>query len=94
LDFAPTIVHLLGLPVPPGWWGDSIFSPDQNSPSISKFGRNLTVIPPGGGPRQLVPLDHPKNPAEKDLVTIFNTVYTDAPPLGAVSSGASRTNSP
>jgi phosphoglycerol transferase MdoB-like AlkP superfamily enzyme len=94
LDFAPTIVHLLGLPVPSGWWGESIFAPNQDSPSVSKFGRNLTVIPPGGGPGQIVSLDHPKNQAEKDLVTIFNSVYTDAPPFGAVSPGASQTKSP
>jgi len=94
LDFAPTIAHLLGLPVLPGWWGESIFAPDQNAPTISKFGRNLTFIPLGGGQRQLVSIDHPKNANEKDLVTIFNTVYTDAPPFGAVSPGASQTQSP
>jgi len=94
LDFAPTIIHLLGLPVPEGWWGESVFAPDQNSPAISKFGRNLTIIPLGGGSRQIVSLDHPKNAAEKDLVAIFNSVYTDAPPFGAVSTGASQTNSP
>jgi len=94
LDFAPTIVHLLGLPPSPGWWGESIFDPVLNSPSVSKFGRNLTVIPVGGGPSQLVSLDHPKNQAEQDLVTIFNTVFTGAPPFGAVSPGASQTNSP
>ena len=94
LDFAPTVAHLLGLPVPPGWWGESIFAPDQNSPSVSKFGRDLTVIPLGGGPRQRVSLDHPKNQAEQDLVTIFNTVYTNSLPFGAVSPGASQTQSP
>ena len=94
LDFAPTIAHLLGLPVPPGWWGESIFAPDQNSPSISKFGRNLTIIPLGGGPQQIVSLDHPKNAAEKELVTIFFNIYTDTPPFGVVSAGASQTNSP
>jgi phosphoglycerol transferase MdoB-like AlkP superfamily enzyme len=94
LDFAPTIVHLLGLPVPEGWWGESIFDPVLNSPDISKFGRNLTVIPLGGGPRQIVSLDHPQNASERDLVTIFNSIYTDTPPFGAVSSGASQTSPP
>ena len=94
LDFAPTIVHLLGLPVPPGWWGESIFAPDQNAPAISKVGRNLNIIPLGGGPRQRIAMDYPKNAAEKDLVTLFNTVYTAAPPIDAVSAGASQTNAP
>jgi hypothetical protein len=94
LDFAPTIVHLLGLPVPAGWWGESIFAPAQNAPSVSKFGRNLTIIPLGGGPRQMVSLDHPKNAAEEDLVTLFSSVYTDVPPMNAVSTDAPQTNSP
>jgi hypothetical protein len=94
LDFAPTIVHLLGLPVPAGWWGESIFDPVLNSPAISKVGRDLIITPLGGGPRQMVSLDYPKNAAEKDLVTLFNSVYTDAPPFEAVSAGAAQTNSP
>jgi hypothetical protein len=94
LDFAPTVVHLLGLPVPEGWWGESIFAPVQNAPAVSKFGRNLTIIPLGGGPRQIVSLDHPKNAAEKELATVFFNVYTDTPPFGAIPAGVSQTNSP
>ena len=94
LDFAPSIAHLLGLTPYPGWWGESIFDPVLNAPAISKFGRELTIIPLDGGPRQRVSMDHPKNQAEKDLVTIFNTVYTNSLPFGAVSPGASQTNSP
>jgi hypothetical protein len=90
LDFAPTLAHLLGLPVPEGWWGESIFAPAQNAPTVSKFGRNLTIIPLGGGPRQMVSLDHPKNAAEKDLVTLFNSVYTNAPPLETSSTRAAH----
>lgn len=94
LDFAPSIVHLLGLPVPAGWWGESIFAPGRSSPAISKFGRNLTLIPPGGGPRRIVSMDHPKNAAEKDLVTLFSSIYTDAPPFGVVSSDPSQPQLP
>jgi hypothetical protein len=94
LDFAPTIVHLMGLPVPPGWWGESIFAPDQNSPTVSKFGRNLNITPLGGGPQITVSLDHPENANEKALVTIFNSVYTDAPPAGAFSAGKSPAQTP
>lgn len=81
LDFAPTLVHLLGLPVPAGWWGDSVFAPRQDAPAISKLGRNLTVTPPDGGPPQVISLDHPQAGAEKELVTLFNSVYTNAPPV-------------
>jgi hypothetical protein len=94
LDFAPTIAHLLGLPVPEGWWGESIFAPAQNAPTVSKFGRNLTIIPPGDGPRQIVSLDHPKNAAEKDLVTLFNSVYTNAPPVAPLTTRAAQNVAP
>ncbi len=94
LDFAPTIVHLLGLPVPEGWWGESIFAPAQNAPAVSKFGRDLTIIPLGDGPRQIVSMDHPKNAAEKDLVTLFNSVYTDAPPVETASTRAAHNPPP
>jgi Sulfatase len=94
LDFAPSIVHLLGLPVPPGWWGESIFSPDQNSPTVSKFGRNLNVIPLGGGPRKIVSLDRPQDATEQALVTIFDSIYTDAPPAGTFSAGRPPTQAP
>ena len=90
LDFAPTIVHLLGWPVPDGWWGESIFSPAQNAPSVSKFGRNLNVKFLDGS-QQTVSIDHPKDAMEKGLVTLFSNVYTNAPPPGATSS---QTNSP
>jgi hypothetical protein len=90
LDFAPTIVHLLGLPVPAGWWGESIFAPVQNAPTLSKFGRNLTVIPLGGGPRLRISMDYPNNAAERDLVTLFNSIYTDAPPSETASTRAAH----
>jgi Sulfatase len=94
LDFAPTIVHLMGLPVPEGWWGESIFAPAQNAPSVSKVGRHLAIIPLGGGPRQIVSLDHPQNTAEEELITLFNNIYTDAPPAEAAAAGAARNLTP
>ena len=90
LDFAPTIVHLLGWPVPDGWWGESMFSPSQNAPSVSKFGRNLNVKFLDGS-QQTVSMDNPKNADEKDLVTLFSSVYTDSPPATATGS---QTNQP
>jgi phosphoglycerol transferase MdoB-like AlkP superfamily enzyme len=94
LDFAPTIMHLLGQPIPVGWWGESIFAPNQNAPSVSKFGRDLTVTFDDGSV-QTISIDRPKNQAEKDLVTLFDSVYTDAPPASEdVLAGASQTKSP
>jgi hypothetical protein len=95
LDFAPTIAHLLGLPVEDGWWGESIFAPDQNAASIRRRDRNIIVTPLAGGPQQTVSMDRPQNAVEKNLVTLFTSVYTNSPPAGIAGVDAgSQTNSP
>jgi hypothetical protein len=92
LDFAPTVFHLLGLPIPEGWWGESAYAPIQKAPAVAKDGGRLIVYPQDGGPQQIVSINHPQNAAEKDLVTMFNSVYTNAPASEAVSAGASQTH--
>ena len=95
LDFAPTIAHLLGLPVEDGWWGESIFVPGQKAPSITKLDGNIIVTLRDGGPQQTISMDHPQNALEKGLVTLFSSVYTNSPPPGAASIDAgSQTGSP
>jgi hypothetical protein len=94
LDFAPSIVHLLGWPVPEGWWGESMFDSTFDAPSISKIGRNL-IVSPLDGPQQVISLDHPNGAAEKGLVKLFLSVYTNSPPAGAADgAGGSQVNSP
>src|SRR5208283_4906031 len=94
LDFAPSVVHLLGWPVPEGWWGESVFDSAFSAPSISNIGRKLIVTPLDGS-QQSVSLDHPNGAAEKGLVKLFLSVYTNSPPAGAAAVGAgSRVNSP
>jgi hypothetical protein len=94
LDFAPTIAHLLGWPIPDGWWGQSLFAPYQDAPFVSKLGRSLTVHPLSG-PSQTVSLDHPKDAAEADLVKLFLSVYTNSPtPETTLGGAGSQTNSP
>ena len=90
LDFAPSIVHLLGWPVPEGWWGESLFDSTFAAPPISKVGRNLMVTPQDG-PQRVVSLDHPNGAAEQSLVKLFLSVYTNVPPP---ATSASQTNSP
>jgi hypothetical protein len=93
-DFAPSIVHLLGWPVPDGWWGESMFDSAFMAPSISKIGRNL-IVTPVKGPQRVVSLDHPNGDAEKGLVKLFFSVYTNSPSAGTVEgTGGSRDNSP
>ena len=78
LDFAPTMAHLLGLPVPEGWWGESIFAPNQDAPRVAKLGRNLVIETENQ--QQTISLDHPHGADEKGLVDLFNRSYTDLPP--------------
>ena len=82
LDFAPSIVHLLGWPVPDGWWGESVFDSAFSAPAISKVGRNL-IVTPLDGPEQVVSLDYPKGEAAKGLVKLFMSVYTNSPPVNS-----------
>lgn len=77
LDFAPSIAHLLGWPIPDGWWGESLFAPRQKAPVISKLGGTLTIYP-SSGPSQTVSLDHPNGKAEAGLARLFFSVYTNA----------------
>lgn len=85
LDFAPTVAHLLGLPIEDGWWGESIFASQHNAPSVSEYRRNIIVTPPDGEPQQTVSLDHPGNAMEKGLVELISSVYTNSPATEAVA---------
>jgi hypothetical protein len=94
LDFAPSVVHLLGWPIPDGWWGESMFQSTFKAPAISQFGRNLMVTPLDAPPRA-VSLDHPNGAAEEGLVKLFLSVYANSPPAGTAAAGAgSQANSP
>jgi phosphoglycerol transferase MdoB-like AlkP superfamily enzyme len=75
LDFAPTMAQLLGLPVPAGWWGESVFVPERSSTYVTRSSQNLIVE--SNGQQQLISYDHPQNPAERGLVDIFKTLYID-----------------
>ena len=73
LDFAPTIAHLLGLPVPPGWWGESVFAPDRQAPYVARLGPDIVVD--YGGERKFISYDFPKSKDERGLVDLFKKVY-------------------
>jgi hypothetical protein len=75
LDFAPTMAQLLGLPVPAGWWGESVFAPERSSIYVTRLNQNLIVET--NGQQQFISYDHPQNPAERGLVDIFKALYID-----------------
>jgi len=94
LDFAPTMMHLLGLPIPEGWWGESVFAPYQNAPRIARFDRNL-VVEPLTGPRQIISIDHPEGSDQKGLVNLFNSLYIgSSQPTSVVASAVYPISSP
>jgi hypothetical protein len=82
LDFAPTLVHLLGWPVPDGWWGESVFLPAPVSPVVT-ISENKVDLKFRDGSAQTVSLDHPGNAMENGLATLVKSIYTNAVPLAA-----------
>lgn len=77
LDFAPTMAHLLDLPVPAGWWGDSLFTTNEVSPYIVRFNDKLSIGVEPGIITSTLSFDHPADESESNLLALFNTVYAD-----------------
>jgi phosphoglycerol transferase MdoB-like AlkP superfamily enzyme len=77
LDFAPTIAQLLNLPVPPGWWGDSLFMTNEISPYVVLINDKLSVSFGHGSASSVISLTHPANALENDLLDLFQSEYLD-----------------
>lgn len=72
LDLGPTLLHLLGLPVPAGAWGESLFVRSQ-CPCVQVFREHLSLRWPDG--RVLVEdLDDPGDP---DLARLYGVILVD-----------------
>jgi phosphoglycerol transferase MdoB-like AlkP superfamily enzyme len=82
LDFAPTMAHLLNLPVQPGWWGDSLYTTNLTSPYIVRFNDKLSIGVEPGIISSTLAFDHPTDESESNLLALFNTVYVDPSPMG------------
>jgi len=76
LDVAPTLFHLLGLPIPAGWWGQSLFLEDRDNPAIGLHKDMVTLS--AGGKRRLFNLKR-DDEATREFEAIFSTVYVDQP---------------
>lgn len=77
LDFAPTMMHLLGFPISEGWWGESIFATNQEAPRVAVANRNIVVET--SNDKQTVSLDSPHGAKEEELVSLFKSIYTNSP---------------
>ena len=72
VDIAPTLFHLLSLPIPQGWWGQSLFFQEKNNPLIGVFRDSLYLA---GQVDMRVPVDRPNGADEQALINLFNSVY-------------------
>jgi hypothetical protein len=75
IDLAPSLMHLLGGAMLPGWWGSSVFDPDKHNPAVGMLQRSL-VVRETASDRQLIYLDHPSED-EGGLVELVDTLYVD-----------------
>lgn len=81
LDFAPTMAHLLNLPVPAGWWGDSLFTTNEVSPYIVPFNDKLSIGIEPGVISSTLSFDHPHGQLESNLLDLYQSEYVDAPQI-------------
>ena len=79
LDFAPTIMHLLGQPIPPGWWGDSVFATNRSAPDVTRFNDQLTIE--SGGTAKSISISEPNSESASNLVVLFRSLYVEPRPL-------------
>jgi hypothetical protein len=77
LDFAPTMAHLLNLIVPPGWWGDSLFTTNEISPYIVRFNDKLSIGIEPVVISSTLSFDHPANSLESNLLEMFQSQYVE-----------------
>jgi hypothetical protein len=79
LDFAPTLAHLLGLPIPQGWWGESLFETNRTAPYVTRFNDKLSVTMDAGATTTSISISHPADSSESNLITLFQSLYVDPP---------------
>ena len=75
LDLAPTLLHLMDIPVPSGYWGDSLFHQGKRNPAVG-FHRDIVTID-SGKKKAYVNLKRRKTPADESFYKLFSTVVED-----------------
>jgi phosphoglycerol transferase MdoB-like AlkP superfamily enzyme len=73
IDIAPTIAHLMGLEIPAGWWGESLFAKTKRNPAIGYVNGMMRVTMPDGD-RRLFNLKKPGTVPD-DINELFHTVF-------------------
>lgn len=72
VDIFPTLFHLLGLSIPAGWWGQSLFSQDKEDAFIG-FHKDMVQFETDER-SLLVDVKDPKNRIEREFKQLFSTV--------------------
>jgi phosphoglycerol transferase MdoB-like AlkP superfamily enzyme len=75
IDVAPTIAHLMGLPIPRGWWGESLFATEKKNPAIGFSNGMMQLRMPDGGSR-LYNLKK-RDTVPDDIAELFTTVFVE-----------------
>jgi phosphoglycerol transferase MdoB-like AlkP superfamily enzyme len=75
IDVAPTIAHLMGLPIPEGWWGESLFAAKKDNPAIG-FSNGMMLVTMPGGERRIYNLKK-RSSVPDELYQLFTTVFVE-----------------
>ena len=73
LDLGPTLLNLLGIPAPPGWWGRSIFARERQDGYVGMDHRRLILR--RGEDVWRVDLDKPTDERGRAMVDLYNTLW-------------------
>ena len=71
LDIAPTILHLVNIPIPDGYWGNSLFSDGKINQFIGVDKGTLYIQT--GDNKSTINVDEPANDIEKKFADLFNS---------------------
>jgi hypothetical protein len=77
LDFAPSMAHLLGLQIPQGWWGDSVFDTNRISPYVIRFNDKLSITVDVRRATENISIHNPATPTQAGLLKMFQSLYVD-----------------
>ena len=77
-DIAPTILHLLGIEKPAGWWGKSLFAEERKEKSIG-FDKKFLYFSDEKSTKT-INTEKPANASEEAILNLFNTVFTERRP--------------
>ena len=77
-DIAPTILHILGIEKPAGWWGQSLFAQKRKEKSIG-FDKKFLYFSDKNSTKT-INTEKPADASEETLLELFNTVFTERKP--------------